>query len=236
MTILSIDLAGNILVTFLEKVYQLPFELVPDAISQGEGEMRFPVTLEQLIQNRDLPTDIQSGYFLYAPEAIYSVSGLGFAPKIFIEVNSDENAKAIFSRIASIPINYAYGCRYEERKHQNRIVSKKTYGTEEVWVGRDYQRYLPGLYWLNIVPISLLRAHGIDVDKLKSVSLLCQLIEDRNYFIQLYPTSDNWKERAEEIDAWRKATSGVFHKEKAQNALDQAKTFMEASDTTAEWK
>ena len=236
MTVVSINLDADSLETFYAKVFQLPYELAPDAISDSENNRQFPITFDRLKQGDDLPIVAHGGYFLHAPDAKYSVSGLGNEPKIFVELTFDKNAEAILKQIASIPINYAYACKFEEREHQNRIMSKKSYGAEQVWVGRAYQRYLPGMYWLNLVPKSLLDKHGITQEMLNSVALSYELVEDRNYFIQLYPSANYWKERIEAVDAWRRMTPGVFHKAEAQNALNAAKTFMESSDVTSEWK
>ncbi len=236
MTVVSINLESRLLEGFYAKVSELPSELVPESISDGENDKQFSISIDNLEIINNLPIDITGGYFLHAHDAKYGVSFSGNEAKLFVECTFDESAKAILKRIAELPISYAYACNFEERKHQNRIVSKKSYGTEEVWVGRDYSRYLPGIYWLNLIPKSLLERHSIPEEKTSSLALSCEFIADLNYLVQLYPSSDSWQERAREIDAWRETTPGLFYKAKAQKALDGAKTFMESSEATSDWK
>ena len=236
MTIVSINLERGLLEAFYAKVSGLPYELIPESLSDGENDKQFAISLDKLSDGDDLPIDITGGYFLHASDAKYGVSFSENEAKFFIETTFDENAKTILKQIASLPISYAYACKYEEREHQNRITSKKSYGTEEVWVGRNYSRYLPGIYWLNLIPKSLLEKHCVSEKAISSMALSCDLFGGQNYLVQLYPGSDGWQERVEEIDVWRETTPGVFYKAKVQKALDDAKTFMESSEATSEWK
>lgn len=236
MTIVSLNLDRELLESFYEKLSKLPPNLTPESISAGENDKQFVTSLDDLKQGEELPIDATGGYFLHAPDAKYGVSLSENEAKLFIECTFDENAEAILKQVAAVPVSYAYACQFEEREHQNRITAKKSYGTEEMWVGRDYRRYLPGIYWLNLIPKSLLEKHNIPEATISSLAVSCELIEDRTYLVQLYPSSENWKQRTDELDVWREVTPGVFNKAAAQQALNDAKTFMESSDISSEWK
>lgn len=236
MIIASVSMDKELLGDFYKRLSEVPANLIPDSISDGELDKQFPISLKLLQSDEVLPVDSKGGYFLHAPDAKYDVSISDKEIKLFIEFTFDENAKLLSKQIARLPISYAYACRFEERKHQNRIKSKKKYGIHETWVGRDYRQYLPGLYWLNLIPKSLLEKHGVPEGAISSLALSSELIDDRNYLVQLYSSSDGWQERTVEVDTWREMTHGVFHKALAQQALDDAKTFMESSDATGEWK
>jgi len=223
----------------LGAVYQalggLPGNLSTIQMSDGEDDPRFPVTLDDLTQNRIVSVNTDGGYFLHAQDASYGVSFFKDEAELFIGCASDEAALTLTRLFARLPIMYGYACQFEEREHQNRVTAKKKYGSHEAWVGRDYERYLPGVYWLNIVPKSLLERHGITEMEIKSVAISCNEVEGKNYLIQLYPSSSDWPNRAPEIDKWRKETPGVFYKAEAEIALAEAGNFLEASDATREW-
>lgn len=219
-----------------EKLSELPPNLIPESISVGENDKQFSISLDVLKHGNDLPIDSTCGYFLHSPDAKYGVSFVKNEVKVFIKCMFDENALAILKRVALLPLCYAYACQFEEREHQNRITAKKSYGTEEIWVGRDYRRYLPGLYWLNLIPKTLLEMHKIPLPAISSIAESCELIGEKNYLVQLYPSSETWRQRAEKVNTWRKAATGVFEKTAAQRMLDDAKTFMETSDVSIEWK
>jgi len=216
------------------------FETLSDDLSQikisdGENDPKAPITFNQLVEGKNIPIDITGGYFLYAQNACYSVNTLKDA-SLFIECANDDIAKKLMNSLAACRIFYAYACEYDERVHQNRIVVKKSYGIDEQWVGRDFTKYLPGIYWLNLVPKSLLEQHGIDTQSIESVSTVFRKIGDDQYLFQLYPNSSDWIENTKSIDAWRLNTSGVFFKRAAEMALEEASNFLEASDATREWK
>lgn len=214
---------------------RLPKNLSLVKMSDGEDDPRYPVTFEDLTHGKNVPVNTDGGYFLHAPDALYSVGFFKHEAELFISCASDEAAFDLMRLLAKFPIIYSYAGQFEEREHQNRITAKKTYGTEEMWVGRDYNRYLPGLYWLNLIPKSLLERHGISEKAIKSIALSCEHVGDKNYLIQLYPSSSDWREHAPEIDEWRKETPGVFFKEVAKKVLMEASSFLEASDARREW-
>lgn len=223
----------------LGAVYQalggLPRNLSTIQMSDGEDDPRYPVTFEDLTQNKNVLANTDGGYFLHARDASYGVSFFKDEVELFIGCASDEAAWTLISIFARLPIIYGYACQFEEREHQNRVTAKKKYGSHEAWVGRDYHRYLPGVYWLNLVPKSLLAGHGITEKSIQSVAESCEEVGGKNYLIQLYPSSSDWRDRAPEIDKWRKETPGVFYKEAAEKALMEASSFLDASDATRKW-
>jgi len=236
MTIyLSATLPLSELTTCFEIFSALPVNLSQIEISDGENDPKFPITFKQIIEKKDAPIDLKGGYFLHAEDACYNIK-ISKNLSFFIECVSDKVAQILMNRFAGFKTLYAYACEFDERKHQNRVVVKKSYGIHEQWVGRDFTKYLPGIYWLNLVPGSLLERHGIDVQSIESVSILFEKSEDDKYLFQLYPESGDWKSHTKSIDSWRLNTSGVFFKKDAQTALEEASTFLESSDATRDWK
>lgn len=76
------------------------------------------------------------------------------------------------------------------------------------WIGRDYQRYLPGLYWLNV-----LSAEYIAVQKLEP--LLAEIAPrqepvDGLLILKLYEHPSDWKRQRPKLDAISERYSEVF--------------------------
>ena len=223
------------LLTCFELFEALPDELSQIAISDGENDPKHPTTFRQLIENKSCPVDLTGGYFLHAKSATYSINTLEDA-SLFIECSNDDVAKILVDQFANCRVHYAFACEFDERVHQNRISVKKNYGIDEQWVGRDYKKYLPGIYWLNLVPKSMLEHNGVDINSVKAVSFIFREVGNDSYLFQLYPNSSDWLEHTKSIDAWRLNTHGVFFKKAAEMALKEASNFLEASDATREWK
>ena len=237
---MSIILDATFSVADLEAIYlrlaKLPSNFSDLEMSNGEDDPRYPVTLDALARGKNLPVDPTGGYFLHAKDVTYGVSFFEDEVTIFAICSSDETASELMKALAEIPVKYGFACQSEEREHQNRVVAKKPYGSHEAWVGRDYNRYLPGIYWLNLVPKSLLERHGVPESAIKSIAVSCAEIGGRNYLIRLYPTSSDWEKHVAEIDEWRKKSPGVFYKQEAEIALKEASNFLESSDATSKWK
>lgn len=234
-TYLSAILPRSELPVCFELFETLSDDLSQIEISDGENDPRFPITFKQLLEEKDVPIELSGGFFLHAKNACYNVSTLNDA-SLFIECADDEVAWKLMNLLGACKIIYAYACEYDERVHQNRIAAKKSYGVDEQWVGRDSTKWLPGIYWLNLVPKSLLEQHGIDAQSVDSISTIFKKIGADKYLFQLYQKSTDWTKHTKSIDLWRLNTPGVFFKKAAQTALEEASNFFEASEVTREWK
>ena len=205
-------------------------------ISESENDVKYQTSFANLLDEKNVVADKEGGYFLHSESAVFSVSLSDATVKFFIECKTDEVVQDLIKGLFNIPVKHVFAAQLQEREHQNRIIVKKKYGTHETWVGRDLTKYLPGVYWLNLVPKSLLEQHGIDAQSIDSISTVFKKVGDDKYLFQLYPNSIDWMEHAKSIDAWRLKTPGVFFKKSAETALEAASNFLEASKATGEWK
>lgn len=234
--VVSLELPEKNLPAVYLRLASLPQNLSSVQMSDGEEDPRFPVTFEDLANKTNVPVNTLGGYFLHARAGSYGVNFFKDEAKLFIECASDKDAVTILRAVGDLPIIYSWACQFDERMHQNRITAKKKYGTEETWVGRDYHRYLPGIYWLNLIPKSLLDRHGIPENAVKAIATSFEEMGAENLLIQLYPSSSDWQKHAPKIDEWRRKTPGVFYKDEAEKALIRAGNFLEASDAMKVWQ
>lgn len=206
----------------------------PIFISNEEDGPRLPVSdfdqVNELIGSG-------SGVFLWSPECFYdvSVSDSG-AANIFASSDNFGEIDAIFSSMVELPIMFGYACEHEERVHRNRIERRMDYGVHEAWVGRDFSRYLPGVYWLTAIPVEMQRRLDISIDNLRALAVDVSLVGNRNWLLRLYSRPDQWRGEALKLDKWCSGSPGCFSKAVAEKALNQASNFIEASACIKEWR
>jgi len=73
----------------------------------------------------------------------------------------DDAVRDFLIHMATLHPIFGYACTQEELEYRNRITTKFGINIMESWVGRDTQRYIPGLYWWTLLPASLAEQHGI---------------------------------------------------------------------------
>lgn len=196
---LDASISLNDLPEFYKKLEELPDQLSSIKISDGERDPRYPISLVELISKKDLPVNPMGGYFLHSNKACYCIRLIDNEAVLFIACADDDTAKKLINVLASMNVIYAYACQSEEREHQNRISAHKNYGREEAWVGRNFTLRLPGVYWLNLIPSSLLASLGIEFEQLNSISISSEKIGDTNYLVQLYSSSTDWVNEKTEL-------------------------------------
>ena len=92
------------------------------------------------------------------------------------DMTPDDTVRDFLIRMAPLHPIFGFACAQEELEYRNRITTKFGINTMESWVGRDPQKYIPGLYWWTLLPASLAEQHGISLSsswmRHKSISSL----------------------------------------------------------------
>lgn len=140
----------------------------------------------------------------------------------------------ISGAFGKLPFEFGYVCDVEEREHRNRISAHKSYGVHEAWVGRDYHRYLPGVYWLTFIGMELLPKYAVILPLLHDISVQIDNVGG-GCCVRLYASPSEWQERADQIDAWCLETPLCFSKRQAEQDLRAATTYLEASAAVRAW-
>ena len=205
----------------------------PAYYSIAEDGKRFPIANAVGI----IPIIGQSGCFLWGNKTVFDIRIS--AKQIAIIFVASEDADIIESLalgFSKLPLFFGYACDREERIHRNRISKKMNYGVEEAWVGRDYNRYLPGIYWITLVSNILMEHFGIGVEALKGVAKYYSTSDDKTWLIRLYQRPSEWEQKAHLIDNWCAKTVNCFSKERAEADLERAETFLDVSTVIGRWK
>lgn len=234
---LEIKIAASELPDLVARLAVQPDAVRPNEIAVDEESARKPISSDDLRDIRLLVAQYPSGFALYGSASEYHLSHPDTGDcSLFALIVDDQTARSTLRDLANLNLLYGYACRPDERARRNRIVAQKKYGAHEAWVGRDYRKWLPGVYWINVVPSELLKCHGLRIEEFNSIARYIELIENRNYLIELYASSDQWVSNSDIIDHWCEGHSGVFGRAQAKHDLDQAQNFLEASGVLERWR
>lgn len=110
---------------------------------------------------------------------------------------------------------YATAGAPSEFDHRNGLIvtlANHTGGVANLWVGRDYERYVPGLYWLNYFSRRFITTHGLDMEHLRQ-GLNADVRELRHgYLVLLYNEPGEWEQSTEQVDDFLFSARGYFSK------------------------
>ncbi len=167
-----------------------------------------------------------------------SFSDIGHS-SLFIEVTRKEaykNASEVLKILAESQPIYGYAGMWEERKSRNGTFKDFGSSTLEWWVGRDVDKYVPGIYWLTLISKEMLQHLKIEPNTFSNTSFKVKNVEDNYfYFIQAYNEAEDWKENEELIDDFCAATRGFFSKKNIQEKLDNINDRNEYDTFMSEW-
>ena len=210
---------------FISVLMNLPVNLRPVAYSEAEDEPRVNIDLNQVNRIEDIMG------CLWAPDSDYDIT-LSMDGTFSVSIYDAESKgfEQMMRDFSELEIEFGYACHSDERLHRNRIIQKKEYGTDESWVGRDYNKYLPGLYWITLIPNSLIEKFGIKVEEIRELSNKFEIKSNSNIFAQFYDDPDQWQSRAEVIDSWCARTPGCFYKPPIESEAAKRPDFMGMSD------
>jgi hypothetical protein len=129
---------------------------------------------------------------------------------------------------------FGYACAEEELERRNRITTELGINTIHSWVGRDIQKYVPGLYWWTLLPASLAEQHGIPLSTLVSPAREHIEIEGQLHLLRFYEKPEDWQTAPVMAELYR-SLPGVFDVEKLRPKLRGSTTFLELNAVLDAW-
>ena len=152
----------------------------------------------------------------------------------FMDVRPDA-AKQFLEHMAAAQPNFGFACAPDERERRNRVTTKQGVNTIESWVGRDTQKYVPGFYWLTLLPDALAQRHGIPLTAVNEVAKEHIELGGGQHLFRFYDRAEDWVETLAVTELY-KSLPGVFDVEKIKPKLLEAKSFMELNSMLRDWK
>jgi hypothetical protein len=181
-------------------------------------------------------TKNKSGFFLLGPTVTYSIRIASGRPVIcdcFIDAEP-EFAKHFLIHMSKIQPLFGFACAPGERERRNRVTKQQGANSIESWVGRDAQKYVPGFYWLTLLPENLAKNHGISLSAVANVALEHSELDDGQHMFRFYDQPEDWQatSRVTELCA---SLPGVFNIEQIEAQLQTATTFLALNSMLKEW-
>ncbi len=179
----------------------------------------------------------KSGFFLLGSAVTYSIriaSGRPLICDCFIDVEP-KIAEQLLVHMSRVQPVFGFACAPGERKRRNRITTVQGVNTIESWVGRDTQKYVPGFYWLTLLPDAMAKQHGIPISAVVGVALEHTDLGDGQHMFRFYDQPEDWQTTSFVAELCA-SFPGVFNVEKVKAQLPAAKNFLELNSMLRDWR
>lgn len=144
-------------------------------------------------------------------------------------------AKTFMMQMAAAQPVFGFACAPEERERRNRVAVRQGENTIESWVGRDFRRYIPGFYWLTLVPKALAEKHEVPLSVVETVAIEHVELEGGQHLFRFYERPEDWRSTTH-VSKLRSLLPGVFDVEKVKPRLAAATNFLELNELLRSWK
>lgn len=221
----------------LEKILTLPEALRPTHECPGEDEVGTEIDdPNRLVQSFDPPSS-GLGFLKNANGATYYMrkerrGSLG-CYAYFDGVSRDVVKSFLICMSSASPI-FGFTCAPEEREHRNRVVTKQGMNTIESWVGRDTRKYIPGLYWLTLLPTILAEKYRVSLSVLAGAALEHLELRGEQHLLRFYERPEDWRSN-NMLEQLSSAQPGIFDIKKVRLQLETAKNFLEVQAVLDSW-
>lgn len=200
-----------------ELIEELPKPFYPTYFSDSEGVVNKQNDLYE-DKERFLKFRVANplGFFLYCPSCTIDIDfNEDETCNLFIEITKKVSYSKAFDLIKvflSISPVYAFACDWEEYVARNKLFKQFDNYSLEAFVGRDADKYLPGLYWGNLLSRALMEHHSISIENITKHAYLAKELNNDYFWVQMYENSGNWKENCNRIDDICNSLDNVFSK------------------------
>jgi len=154
-----------------------------------------------------------------------------------VDCLSSELVGVFLKSLAGNKFVFGFGCYDEEHEHRNRHYITIGKNHIESWIGRDLEKYIPGVYWYTLLSDELLSKHGVDLASLSAEAITTETLGDGSlHLLKFYENPEDWKENAERLDDLCERTDGVFSRRPIEVAVISVSNYLEYDDIIAEWR
>ncbi|MDE2154878.1 MAG: hypothetical protein KGJ32_03140 [Xanthomonadaceae bacterium] len=221
--------------SLVEMFCTLPERLRPTHHSLGEDEPGKPI--QDNGKFLDSLNGAKLGPFLRGPDVMYDIGLAGTRPIIcncFLDVEPGLAEQFLLHMAVALP-KFAFACVPEEREHRNRVIVKQGINTIESWVGRDIEKYIPGFYWLTLLPNTLAEKHGVPISEIEKIAKEHMELEGGQHLFRFYDRPEDWQS-TDKVAKLCASLPGVFDVEKIKPQAEATKNFLELDEMLGNWK
>ena len=181
------------------------------ATRHGEGEDEVTQPIEDVAA---FLTSLSSGPVLIAKEAQYII----WAPcGKRVECMCRFKARAMplvmefMEHMAAVKPVFGFASAWDEYAHRNEIDVRLRLYREQSIVGKDVSKYVPGLYWVTLLPSGLAERHGVPLSEVRQAALEHVDLGGGQRLFRFHDHPSKWRERTDELDGLCAALPGIFN-------------------------
>lgn len=218
----------------------LPSDLIPLRFSAEEGDELANGRVDDKHKFKAFTAKNEYGFFLFAERARYNVllhSKRGFS-SIVVDDDlrgrlTESDALLILNALASAGSDFVFAASSDEYHHRNRYSRRLGANQFEAWIGRDLQKYLPGLYWLTV----LSKKHYDALPEVRNVpATTVTQLGPEHCLIKAFDDPGDWRQHADRLDKWLATQPEFFSKRRIQALLDDISDIAALSELVGEWR
>ena len=182
-----------------------------------------------------------AGFFLFSESCSYNffINRRGYSV-MFVYLEDRRmytKVPILFRAVAAADPIFGHAGDPEEYDHRNRYYITIGMNQIEDWIGRDLEKYIPGVYWYTLLSNKLLNKHGVDLSRLSSEAISTETIRSGDlHLLKFYENPEEWKENAERLDKLCERTDGVFSRKSVETAVSGVSNYLEYEDIIADWR
>jgi hypothetical protein len=106
---------------------------------------------------------------------------------------------------------YGFACDWDEYRARNGYTLYYVdHGHGEDWCGRDFRRYVPGLYWYNYFGTQYVEQFDLDLASIQQRLKASLLPAKHGHLLRLYDSPTDWQDRRDQIDDVLYETENFF--------------------------
>ena len=237
---LNLESGLSSLRTLVRGLCELPDSLRATRHSQGEDEVGQAIDdIEQYLAS------LKGGPLLRGSGVFYSISApmrrsdLPIICSCHFKEAPPNLVRMFMERMAAIGILFGYACTWEELQHRNWIfaeVDGGKEGTSEGFEGRDISKYVPGLYWLTLLPEALAERHGVPLAEVSQAALERVDLGGGQHLFRFHDHPEDWRKRTDAMDDLCARLPGVFDVHEVRRLVAKGvKTFAELHALLDPW-
>jgi hypothetical protein len=221
----------------LEILVGLPPKLRPIYFTSGEKARSKSDRVDDTKRFNAFRARNTAGFGLVGPFVSYNFrrsTGLNGVCSCFIDVEPESAQQLMILMSKARPL-FGFACKPEEYDQRNRVKTRLGQNSIEAWVGRDIRKYIPGLYWLTLVPEPLLKQHHVPLSALTATAAEHLKLENGQHLLRFYPRPEDW-ETVGKVAELCSNVPGIFDVEEIKPWLLTVNNYTELDSLLVDWK
>lgn len=221
----------------IDALMNLPEKIVPTRYSSDEVKLSSARMLKDggfsAFQSENI-----AGYFLYSDFATYDISlSENGKSSIFMDIGEGQPQEILLRFLKSmskVGVDFGFAAENDEYMHRNRHQYVLGDNRIETWVGRDLEKYIPGLYWVTYISMSLEKKHSFNLAHIADTAITIDS-DEQGHLIRFFEVPTDWSENAEKIDKACLEQCGVFSLADVEKNLPDNVNYLQLTSTLADW-